>query len=365
MSYSDKDILKALSNVIDPDLGKDLVTLNMIRNLKIEGKEIFFDLVLTTPACPLKTALENACKNAIKHLVDKDAIIHMNTTSDVTSTKSSSEDALPDVKNVIAVASGKGGVGKSTIAVNIAISLAKNGAKVGLIDADIYGPSIPIMFGMKGVKPQAKKIDEKTYMVPFEKYGIQFISIGFFMDEEQSLPWRGPMASSAIRQFINDTLWGELDYMVIDLPPGTGDIQLTLASAVSITGAVVVSTPQDVALADVKKAIDMFQNPKINIPIIGVIENMSYFSPEDMPDKKYYIFGKGGTEKLAQEKEIEFLGSLPIIERISESCDSGSPISLHEGSESAILFKELSEKVAQQISIINNTKETKPEETTA
>ena len=360
MGYSNDNILKALSNVIDPDLKKDLVTLNMIRNLIIQDETtISFDLVLTTPACPLKAVLENACKNAIHHFVDKNAIINIHTTSEVTTNRNLKEEILPNVRNIIAVASGKGGVGKSTVAVNLAIALAKNGARTGLIDADIYGPSIPILLGVKNVKPLAKNVNGKNYIVPFEKYGIQFISIGFFMDPDQSLPWRGPMVSSALRQFINDTLWGELDYMIIDLPPGTGDIHLTLVSAVPITGAIIVSTPQELALADVKRAINMFNNPKINVPVLGLIENMAYFTPKDNPEKKYYIFGKDGTKNLAESKNIPLLIQIPLQEEIGITAETGNPIALEGDNIVSKIFKELSEKVAQQVSIINELKNNK------
>jgi len=353
MPYKKDEILKALSNVIDPDLNKDLVTLNMIQDLEIEDHLVKFSLVLTTPACPLKETLERACVNAINHFVDKDLKVDIHTTANVTSKRDAKEDVLPDVRNIIAVASGKGGVGKSTVTANLAIALAKNGAKVGLMDADIYGPSMPMMFDLIGQSPKAKQIDGKNFMVPIEKYGVKVISIGFFMKGDQAVPWRGPMASSAIRQFINETCWDELDYLVIDLPPGTGDIHLTIVSASQLTGAVIVTTPQEVALADARKAIDMFKNPKINVPVLGLIENMSYFSPPELPDKKYHIFGKNGGLKLADNLKVPLLGQVPIVESICDCGDNGKPVVLDEDNVVSKQFMQICEKVAQQVAIQN------------
>lgn len=264
-----EDILKALSNVQEPDLGKDLVTLNMVKDIVIKGNDVSFTVVLTTPACPLKDLIKNACINAVKILVHKEAVVNVHFTSNTTTSRKSGESVLPDVKNIIAVVSGKGGVGKSTVAANLALALSQGGARVGLMDADIYGPSVPIMFGVRGERPMMKEIDGKGKIVPLDRYGIKILSIGLLVDEKSAVVWRGPMASSAIRQFVTDVLWGELDYLVIDMPPGTGDIHLTLVQTVPVTGVVVVTTPQDVALADAKKAIAMFGQAQVKVPIIA------------------------------------------------------------------------------------------------
>jgi len=316
---TEEQILHALSHVDDPDLNKDLVTLNMIENINIESDRVSFDVVLTTPACPMKDMIQNACINAVKHFVDKDLQVAPNMTSKVTSGRDKSE-LLPGVRNIIAVASGKGGVGKSTVAVNLALSLARSGASVGILDADIYGPSIPTMFGLNGQHP--KMVDDKIQ--PLEKNGIKVLSIGFLVDDKQAIIWRGPMASSAITQLISDVNWGSLDYLLIDLPPGTGDIHLTIAQSVPLTGSVVVTTPQEVALADCRKAIGMFNNAHIKIPVLGIVENMSYFTPPELPDNKYYLFGKNGGVNLAAEFKFPLLGQLPLVENIRERGDAGN-----------------------------------------
>jgi ATP-binding protein involved in chromosome partitioning len=351
MSITKENILAALKNVEDPDLKKDLVTLGMIENLSIDGNKVSFTVVLTTPACPMKEMLENACRNAIKHFVSKEAEINIHMTSRVTSTPTQ---LTGNIKNIIVVASGKGGVGKSTVAANLAIALNLNGAKVGLIDADIYGPSVPIMFGLQGAKPKATEIDGKTSIEPIEKYGIKLLSIGFFTDPNQPVPWRGPMISTAVKQLFNDASWGELDYLVVDLPPGTGDIHITVAQSFPISGAVIVTTPQQVALADAKKGIGMFKMEAINIPLLGIIENMSYFTPEELPENKYYVFGKNGGKELAEMYNAPFLGELPLVQSISEAGDAGMPVVLQENHPSAIAFIHLAQKVAQQVAIQND-----------
>jgi ATP-binding protein involved in chromosome partitioning len=302
-----EQILKALSNVEEPDLGKDLVTLNMIKDIEIDGNKVKFTVILTTPACPLKDLIRNACVNAIHHLVSKDAEVQVNMTANVNSNRKDGRSVLPNVKNIIVVASGKGGVGKSTVAANLALALSEGGAKVGLMDADIYGPSVPIMFGVRGERPMMETVEGKGMIVPLEKHGIKLMSIGSLIDEKQAVVWRGPMASSALKQFLTDVNWGELDYLVIDTPPGTGDIHLTLVQTVPVTGVVMVTTPQDVALADAKKGIAMFGGSQINVPILGLVENMSYFTPAELPNNKYYIFGQEGGKRLAEQLEIPFL----------------------------------------------------------
>lgn len=350
MSITREQVLKALSYVEDPDLKKDLVTLNMIEDVRIEGNRVSFSVVLTTPACPLKSMIENACRNAILHFVSKDAELNINMASRVTTPKNI---GVPGVKNIIAVASGKGGVGKSTVAVNLALGLAKTGAKVGLIDADIYGPSIPIMFGLEGARPKASEVNGKSRIEPIEKFGIKLLSIGFFTDPNQPVPWRGPMISTAVKQLFNDAEWGELDYLIVDLPPGTGDIHITLTQTFPIAGAVIVTTPQNVALADARKGIGMFMMNAINVPLLGIIENMAYFTPAELPQNKYYIFGQGGGRKLAAELGIPFLGEIPLVKSISDSGDAGEPVILQQNNPMAAAFFEMAERVAQQVAIRN------------
>src|SRR5579863_1125795 len=347
-NFTREQVLQALGHVEEPDLKKDLVTLNMIQDIVIEGNKLSFSVILTTPACPLKAMIENACRNAISYFISKEIEVHVNMTSRVTTQKNT---GVPGVKNIIAVASGKGGVGKSTVAVNLALGLAYAGAKVGLIDADIYGPSIPIMFGLEGARPKARDVDGKSRIEPIEKYGIQLLSIGFFTDPNQPVPWRGPMVSTAVKQLFNDADWGELDYLVVDLPPGTGDIHITVSQSFPVTGAVIVTTPQNVALADAKKGIGMFMMNAINVPILGIVENMSYFTPAELPDNKYYIFGQDGGKKLAQQLDVPFLGEIPLVKSISESGDAGTPVVLDEENPMSKAFIEMAKRVAQQVAI--------------
>jgi ATP-binding protein involved in chromosome partitioning len=349
-----EQVYNALRHVEDPDLKKDLVTLNMIEDLKIDGNKLSFSVVLTTPACPMKAMLENACKNAIRHFVSKDIELSINMTSRVTSRP---DRTLAGIKNIIVVASGKGGVGKSTVAVNLALGLAKKGASVGLIDADIYGPSIPIMFGVEDARPKASQNAEgKTRIEPIEKYGIKLLSIGFFTDPNQPVPWRGPMVSTAVKQLFNDADWGELDYLVVDLPPGTGDIHITVSQGFPVTGAVIVTTPQNVALADARKGVGMFLMDSIKIPLIGVVENMSYFTPAELPENKYYIFGKNGGKALAEQYNAPFLGEIPLVKSISDAGDVGKPVILEEDNILGSVFMQIAERVAQQVAILNAAK---------
>lgn len=353
MNITKEKVLEALSYVEDPDLKKDLVSLNMIRDIEIDGKNVSFTVVLTTPACPLKALIEKACYNAIIHYVAEDAIVNIKMSSEVTSKKGETKKSLPFVKNIIAVASGKGGVGKSTVAVNLAIALAQKGAKVGLVDADIYGPSAPLMLGLTNDRPFVKDVGGKTYMLPIEQYGIKVLSIGFMVDPAQAVVWRGPMAAKALSQLFTDADWGNLDYMVVDLPPGTGDIHLTLVQEVPVSGVVIVSTPQDVALADARKGIAMFRLPSVNVPILGLVENMAYFTPAELPENKYYIFGKGGCRKLAAEMNFELLAEIPLVQSIRESGDTGSPAVLDIGSPASKAFTTLAENVARQLAMVN------------
>lgn len=346
-------ILQALSNVQEPDLGKDLVTLNMIKDLSIDGDKVSLTIVLTTPACPMKDMMRTASENAIKFLVNKEAQITVNFTSNTTTNRKDDKAILGGVKNIIAVVSGKGGVGKSTVSANLALALAEGGASVGLMDADIYGPSVPIMFGLRGERPMMKEHEGKGLIVPMKQHGISLMSIGFLVDEKNAVVWRGPMASSAIKQFVTDVDWGELDYLVIDMPPGTGDIHLTLMQTVPVTGVVIVTTPQDVALADAKKGIAMFGQAQINVPIIGLVENMAYFTPAELPNNKYYLFGKEGGKRLADEYDLSFLGQIPLVQSIREGGDSGIPSMAGDDEISKKAFRDFTSATVRNIAMRN------------
>lgn len=352
MNITKEQVLEALKNVEDPDLKKDLVTLGMIKDLEVDGKNVRFTVVLTTPACPMKELIHKNCVNAILQYVGAEVNVNVKMTSDVSSRKSSGP-MLPNVKNIIGVASGKGGVGKSTVASNLALALVKLGASVGLVDADIYGPSQTIMFNVMNERPMMREMDGKNKIIPVESYGVKLLSIGFFADTSQAIVWRGPMASKAAVQMFSDADWGELDYLIIDLPPGTGDIHLSLVGAVPLNGVIIVSTPQFVALADAKKGVGMFQLPAINVPVLGIVENMSYFSPPDQPDNRYYIFGKDGAKNLAADLGVPLLGEIPLVQSICEAGDAGRPAVLQENTPQAIAYMEMARKVAQQVSIQN------------
>ena len=348
-----KDIvLKALGTVQELDRKNDLVTLNMIRDLEVEGHYVSFTVVLTTPACPLKEMIKSDCIKAIKKL-DEEAVVKVNFDAQTTTIRADKSNVLPGVQNIIAVVSGKGGVGKSTVSANLALALAKGGARVGLMDADIYGPSVPIMFGVRGERPMMREVNGKGMIVPLERFGIKLLSIGLLVDEKNAVIWRGPMASSALRQFITDVDWGELDYLVVDMPPGTGDIHLTLVQTAPVTGAVVVTTPQDVALVDAKKAIAMFSQAQMNVPIIGLVENMSYFVPAELPDNKYYIFGKEGGKRLADEYDLPFLGQIPLVQGIREGGDEGVPVMVSDDEITKAAFAEFAGTVARSVSMRN------------
>jgi ATP-binding protein involved in chromosome partitioning len=337
-----ESVLKALSHVDDPDLKKDLVTLGMIEDLVI-GDKISFTIVLTTPACPMKDMMVNACKTAIRMMVDSEIMVDVSTTSRVRGSIPMS-DTLPRVKHVIAVASGKGGVGKSTLSASLALALSGMGAKVGLLDADIYGPSVPTMFGVSA-SPEMYMKGDKQIMIPVEAKGVKLMSIGLMTARGQAIVWRGPMVSSAFKQFVQDTDWGDLDYLIIDLPPGTGDVQLSLVQNVPLTGVVIVTTPQEMALTDAMEAV--------NKKILGVVENMSYFSPDDAPDKKYRLFGEGGGKALSEEYNVPFLGELPLNPALMKLIDEGNLIS------DAIELKpyyQVAGALAQQVSMLQITK---------
>lgn len=347
-----ENVLNALKNVLLAENGQDIVTAGCVQDLAIEKYYISFNLILPTDDADIRLKVKSEAIKALKDHVSKDAVIKIGFTPKPTpqSTYEQNTSPLPGVKKIIAVVSGKGGVGKSTVAANLALALAKDGSKVGLMDADIYGPSVPIMFGVRGERPMMRDINGKGMIVPLERFGIKLLSIGLLVDDNKAVVWRGPMASSAIRQFITDVDWGDLDYLVIDMPPGTGDIHLTLLQTISVSGVVIVSTPQDVALADAKKGIAMFGQAQLNAPILGIVENMSYFIPPNaVPDQKYYIFGKHGARNLAEEYEIPFLGEIPLIENIREGGDIGVPAMVSDDEASKKAFIELATSVKNRL----------------
>ncbi|HEX7014030.1 MAG TPA: Mrp/NBP35 family ATP-binding protein [Cyclobacteriaceae bacterium] len=351
MNLSEKDILGALSTVLDPDIRRDLVSLNMIRDVRIQGNTIQFTVVLTTPACPLKEQIRQDCVRAVRKVAGPNANIDVNVISSVTTLRNNAP-LLPGVKNIVPVASGKGGVGKSTVTTNLAVALAQAGARVGLIDADIYGPSIPTMFNCEFEQPGVRNVNGRNIIVPIEQYGVKLISIGFLTPPDSAVIWRGPMASSALKQFFAEADWGELDYLLIDLPPGTSDIHLTLVQTVPVTGAVIVTTPQKVAISDATKAVAMFRQPQINVPVLGIVENMAWFTPEELPDNRYYIFGRDGGKNLSEKYGVPLLGQIPLVQGVRESGDSGLPAVLKEGP-SRTAFTALAESLARQIAIRN------------
>ena len=347
-------ITGVLSQIVDPQLKKDIVTLQHVLRIDIIGNKIILDVLISSPAMHVKKKMDQLIKDAIYNEFGKDVEIALHLVFNAGTRRSDSKKVLPGVKNIIAVASGKGGVGKSTVASNLAVALAKMGAKVGLVDADIYGPSVPMMFDTQYVRPEViQKEDGKTYIVPVENYGVKMLSIGFFADVNQAVVWRGPMASKALTQMFVDADWGELDYMLIDLPPGTGDVHLTLVQAVPVTGSLIVSTPQDVALADARKGVAMFTLPNINVPVLGLIENMAWFTPEELPENKYYIFGKDGVKKLAEELNIPLLGQIPLVQRVRESGDKGVPAALEDSNPASVYFTDLAEQLIHQVHLIN------------
>jgi ATP-binding protein involved in chromosome partitioning len=328
MTYSKTQILEALRNVKHPETAQDIVAMGMVDDIWIDGNKAGFTLSFKKPTDPFMNSMSKVCIQALEQYLGKDLDFNGNIKvkspeKKIAPVKRDSQ-SLKDVKNIIAVASGKGGVGKSTVATNLAIFLAKTGAKVGLIDADIFGPSIPKMFNIEGERPLVRKVDDIDMITPVEKYGVKIVSIGFFVNPEDALVWRGAMATSALKQLLHQTEWGSLDYLVVDLPPGTSDIHLTLVQETSVTGAIIVSTPQDVAIADAIKGIKMFTGKNINVPVLGIIENMSWFTPEELPDNKYYIFGKDGCKNLAEKENIPLLGQIPIVQRIREGSNNKS-----------------------------------------
>lgn len=352
MSYSTEVLTKALSTVIDPDFQKDIVSLGMVEDMEIRGELFEFTMVLTTPACPLKDEFERDINQAV-HAVYPDLDVKVNFTSRVTTPRDANQEMLNGIRNIILVSSGKGGVGKTTVAVNLAVALGQSGAKVGLLDADIHGPSIPTMLSIHSEKPGMVQDGTKYKMIPVERFGIQVLSMGMLVDPNQPLIFRGPMQASALKQLMLDVEWGELDYLIIDLPPGTGDIHLSLAQQFPVTGAVVVTTPQMVSVADTRKSIEMFKGKQTEVPIIGLVENMSWFTPEEHPNEKYLLFGNGGGELLAEEYALPLLCQIPLVMGVDKRSDQGLPAVLNRNPAMSKPFTEMAQKVAQRIAVLN------------
>lgn len=351
MKIYPKLILDALTNVRYPGNGKNLVEADMVDdNMRIDGNKVSFSLIFEKPTDPFIKSVVKAAETAIKTYVSDEVDIVGNI--GVTTIKAARPEVgklLPQVKNIIGISSGKGGVGKSTISSNLAVALAKLGYKVGLLDADIFGPSVPKMFQVEDARPTMEEVAGRELITPIEKYGVKLLSIGFFVSPEQATLWRGGMASNVLKQLIGDANWGDLDYMLIDLPPGTSDIHLTIVQSLALTGIVTVSTPQDVALADARKGVNMFTNEKVAVPILGLIENMSWFTPAELPDNKYYIFGKDGAKRLAEELDIKLLGQIPLVQSIREGGDEGAPVALNEDAITGKAFMDLAENLVQQV----------------
>ncbi|MDG1728264.1 MAG: Mrp/NBP35 family ATP-binding protein [Algibacter sp.] len=352
MKLDKKDILKALETITVPGEGQNMVESGAVKNIITFGDEVIVDITIQNPSLQAKKRTEVDILKTIHEKVYKKAKITVNVKVDAPATPKANVikgKPIPGIQNIVAVASGKGGVGKSTVTANLAVTLAKMGFKVGVLDADIYGPSIPIMFDVANEKPLAVNIQGKSKMKPVENYGIKILSIGFFTQPDQAVVWRGPMAAKALNQMIFDAHWGELDFLLIDLPPGTGDIHLSIMQSLPITGAVVVSTPQNVALADAKKGVAMFKQESINVPVLGIIENMAYFTPAELPDNKYFIFGKEGAKNLAEDLEVPFLGELPLVQSIREAGDVGRPAALQTATPLEQAFEEITRNVVQEV----------------
>ena len=348
MKLDRKEILKALETITIAGEGKNMVESGAVTNVITFGDEVVVDLLLHTPAMHVKKRAEDDIRKTIHDLVAPEAKVKVNVKVEAPEKNEIKGKAIPGIKNIIAVASGKGGVGKSTVTANLAVTLARMGFSVGVLDADIYGPSMPIMFDVENEKPISVTVDGKSKMKPVESYEVKILSIGFFTAPSQAVIWRGPMASKALNQMIFDADWGELDFMLIDLPPGTGDIHLSIMQSLPITGAVVVSTPQAVALADAKKGVSMFLSDAINVPVLGIIENMAYFTPEELPENKYYIFGKEGAKNLAEDLNVPFLGEIPIVQSIREAGDYGRPAAMQTGSVIETVFEQVTRNVVQE-----------------
>lgn len=354
-----EDVLDALRTVDDPDTGRNIVRQGLVRDLRVQERTVAFTILLPDPTRPFASDVEDLCRDAIAGHIPDDLTVRISMDNEMIGLgddmsvdgESQSPPVGEDVINVVAVASGKGGVGKSTVAANLAVALASEGYDVGLVDCDIYGPSIPTMFGVEDAKPH---VNEQRHIEPVEKYGVKLLSMGFLVDQEKAVIWRGPMVTSAIRQFLGECEWGELDYLILDLPPGTGDIQLTIVQTVPLTGAIIVSTPQRVALADARKGVAMFE--QVNVPVLGIVENMAWFTPPDLPDRKYWLFGKGGARDLAEKLDVPLIGELPIRESIRETSDQGTPIASHSGDPAAEAFADLARSVVDRTEFRNATR---------
>ncbi len=353
MKLKKESIIQALETLSVPGEGKSIIEAGALKNLQIFGDEVVIDLVIGNPSLQARKKLEVEILKTIHELVYEKAKITINVKVEAPSAPPKAPSIkgkpIPGIQNIVAVASGKGGVGKSTITANMAVTLQKMGFKVGILDADIYGPSIPIMFDLVDEKPLAVNVEGRSKMKPVENYGVKILSIGFFTNADQAVVWRGPMAAKALNQMIFDAAWGELDFLLVDLPPGTGDIHLSIMQSLPITGAVVVSTPQNVALADARKGVAMFQQDAINVPVLGIVENMAYFTPEELPDNKYYIFGEQGAENLASDLKIPFLGAIPLVQSVREAGDIGRPAALQSASPSEKSFESLTQNMVQEL----------------
>lgn len=349
MKIDKKEVLKALETISAPGEGKNMIESGAVTNVMIFGDEVVVDITINNPSLQAKKKTEVEILKTIHDKVYQKAKVKVNIKVEAQEKPQIKGKAIEGIKNIIAVASGKGGVGKSTVTSNLAVTLAKMGFKVGLLDADIYGPSAPIMFDVAQEKPLAVNVDGRSKMKPVENYGVKILSIGFFTQPNQAVIWRGPMASKALNQMIFDAAWGELDFLILDLPPGTGDIHLSIMQSLPITGAVVVSTPQHVALADAKKGVAMFQQESINVPVLGIVENMAYFTPEELPDNKYYIFGKEGAKNLATDLQVPFLGEIPLVQSIREAGDTGRPAALQNDTPFEEAFTELTQNIVQEV----------------
>ena len=354
MSFTKQDILKALDTITEPGEGKSLVENKNISNLVVFGNEVIVDVTISNPTLQAKKKVESEIKKAILSKVDEKIDVKVNVKTSAAPKKEEKSTLIkgkkiPSIQNIIAIASGKGGVGKSTITANMAVSLSKMGFKVGILDADIYGPSMHLMFDVEKERPISVKIEGRSKMKPIENYGVKLLSLGFFTNPNQAVIWRGPMASKALNQLIFDADWGELDFLLIDLPPGTGDVHLSIVQALPINGAVIVSTPQTIALADAKKGVAMFQQESIQVPVLGIIENMAYFTPEELPDNKYYIFGKDGAKHLAEDINTKFLGEIPLVQSIREAGDVGHPVALQENTSLENAFATLTKEMVSEL----------------
>ena len=351
MSILKKDILKALESITAPGEGKSLVESNSVKNIVVFDKDVIVDVEIGNPSLQAKKRVEVDIMKIIHEQVHPKADIKVNVKAIVQEkpTNQIKGKEIPGIKNIIAIASGKGGVGKSTVTSNMAVTLAKMGFSVGILDADIYGPSTHLMFNVADAKPRSIKVDGRSKMKPIESYGVKILSLGFFTQPNQAVIWRGPMASKALKQLIFDADWGELDFLLIDLPPGTGDVHLSIVQSLAISGAVIVSTPQHIALADAKKGVAMFQQESINVPVLGIVENMSYFTPEELPNNKYYIFGKDGAKNLAEDLETKFLGEIPLVQSIREAGDFGTPVALQNGTDQEQIFIDITKNVVSEL----------------